>query len=69
MSGKLSNFKWRVGVALSSNKCKNLSSPYVLVSFDICELNGSIVHHACELSFEEFKVRFSFCSCFVKCML
>jgi hypothetical protein len=57
LSGKMQNFKWRVGVAVSSSKCKNLSSPYVLVSFDVRELDGAVTQHSCELSYDQFQVR------------
>ena len=50
------NFKWRVGVAMSSSKCKSLAHPYVLISFDIKEVDGSITHHSAELTFDQFKV-------------
>ena len=43
-------------MAVSSSKCKNLSSPYVLISFDIREIDGSLSHHSAELSYEQFKV-------------
>lgn len=57
LSGKMQNLKWRVGVAVTSSVCKNLSAPYVLLSFDIKELDGRTSSHSCELSYEEFQVR------------
>jgi hypothetical protein len=53
----MQNLKWRVGVAVSSSKCKSLSSPYVLLSFDVRELDGTVTQHSCELSYEQFQVR------------
>ena len=41
--GRLSNLQWRLGVALSSSKCARLSTPYVSLSFDIVDNNGSKV--------------------------
>lgn len=56
LSGKIQNLKWRVGVAMSSNKCKNLTSPYVLLTFDVKEVDGTFTHHSTELTYDQFKV-------------
>ncbi len=56
MSGKMQNLKWRVGVAMSSNKCKSLGAPYVSLSFDVKETDGTTSHHSTELTYEQFKV-------------
>ena len=56
LSGKLRNLKWRVGVAMSSSKCKNLSAPYVLLSFDVMEVDGTVSHHSTELNYQQFQV-------------
>lgn len=56
LSGKMRNLKWRVGVAMSSSKCKNLSSPYVLLSFDVMEVDGTVSHHSTELNYQQFQV-------------
>eukprot|EP01038_Epipyxis_sp_PR26KG_P007817 gene7817-10619_t len=54
-SGKLENFKWRIGVALSSSSCKRFFSPYVSISFDIIDCNSKISSHTAELNLEQFK--------------
>mmetsp|Transcript_8071 Transcript_8071/g.13430 ORF Transcript_8071/g.13430 Transcript_8071/m.13430 type:complete len:193 (+) Transcript_8071:59-637(+) len=54
-SGKLLNLKWRVGVAIASSKCKSLGHPYVLLTFDIKETDGSLSHHSMELTYDEFR--------------
>jgi hypothetical protein len=41
---------------MSSSTSKNLSTPYVLLSFDVKEIDGSTTSHSCELSYEEFRV-------------
>lgn len=56
MSGKMHNLKWRVGVAMSSNKCKSLGAPYVSLTFDVKETDGSSSQHSTELTYEQFKV-------------
>lgn len=52
----MQNLKWKVGVAMSSSACKSLSSPYVALNFDIKEVDGSLTHHSCELTYDEFQV-------------
>jgi len=41
---------------MSSNKCKNLSSPYVLLTFDVKEVDDTSTHHSTELTYDQFKV-------------
>lgn len=41
---------------MASSKCKNLSNPYVTLSFDVREVDGSLTHHTCEMSYEQFQV-------------
>ena len=41
--GRLSNLQWRLGVALASSTCSSLSTPYISLSFDIVDNNGSKV--------------------------
>ena len=53
--GQMRNFKWKVGVAVSSNQCKNLYAPYVSVSFDIIQANGQTATHTAEMNFQQFK--------------
>lgn len=55
-SGKMINFEWRIGVAVSSSKCNNIYAPYVAISFDINEPNGQTTSHSAELTYEQFKV-------------
>ena len=55
-AGQLVDFKWRLGVAISSSSCKNLASPYVAMSFTVQNANGNKIHHTVELSYKEFQV-------------
>lgn len=57
--GKLSNFQWRAGVAITSNQCSKLTSPYVSISFDVKKSDGSKTFHTLELSYDEFQVSLS----------
>lgn len=56
MSGKMENFKWRIGVVSSSSKCKNIYAPYVTVSFDVISPGNERTFHSAELTYEQFKV-------------
>ena len=52
--GRLSNLQWRLGVALSSSFCQNLCAPYVALSFDIVDTNGSKTLHTTEMTYVDF---------------
>lgn len=52
--GRISNLKWRLGVALASSHCKNLSAPYVSLAFDVTMSNGAKRRQNLELTFPEF---------------
>ncbi len=54
-NGKLKNFQWKIGVAVSSSTCKNLFSPYISVRYDIIEEDGTATPYTTELSYEQFK--------------
>lgn len=53
--GQLRNFKWKMGVAVCSNTCNNLYSPYVSISFDIIQANGQTATYTSEMNFQQFK--------------
>lgn len=53
--GKLTNFQWKIGVAMASNTCKNLFDPYVSIRFDVQEDDGTVNAHTAELSFDQFR--------------
>jgi hypothetical protein len=53
----MTNFQWKIGVAISSNSCKSLFHPYVGIRFDLKNEEGKLVPHTAELSYEQFKVR------------
>lgn len=56
-AGKMENFKWRLGVAVSSSSCKILGTPYIAISFTVKSPNGENVPQHAELSYSEFQVR------------
>ncbi|RYH31797.1 hypothetical protein EON65_01915 [archaeon] len=56
LHGRLKNLKWRIGVALSSNTCRNLLAPYVNLSFEVTNSEGKPSPVCLELTYEQFKV-------------
>ena len=54
--GQMVDFKWRLGVAITSNSCRDLQNPYVVVSFAVVESDGSKKYHSAELTLEQFQV-------------
>jgi hypothetical protein len=55
-SNRMINFKWKIGIAMASNNCNNLRSPYVKLSYDIRSPSGMLTPFSMELSIEQFKV-------------
>tara|TARA_A100001035_G_C27683129_1_gene454078 strand:+ start:291 stop:839 length:549 start_codon:yes stop_codon:yes gene_type:complete len=53
--GRVSNLKWRLGVAVASSTCKNLSAPYVSLAFDVTMSNGFKKRQTLELTYPEFQ--------------
>ena len=53
--GRLSNLKWRLGVAVASSSCTNLSAPYVSLAFDITTSDGNEKRQTLELTYPEFQ--------------
>ena len=54
--GRLFDLQWKLGVAVSSSNCSNLSAPFVALSYKISDSNGQAQGYAMELSFSEFQV-------------
>ena len=57
--GRVTNLQWRLGVALASSKCKNISSPYVALSFDVTTSDGVTIKETMEMTYPEFSDFFS----------
>lgn len=49
------DLKWKLGVAIASSSCSNLSSPYVALSWKVRDSNGSSTAHTAELTYSEFQ--------------
>ena len=58
-ANKISNIRWKVGVALASKKAVRLDRPYVSLMFDITNGSKVIETHSMEMSIQQFRVCFS----------
>ncbi|XP_046332646.2 COMM domain-containing protein 6-like isoform X1 [Haliotis rufescens] len=53
--GQLLDLQWRVGVAISSDDCKNLNSPTITLLLTIAETGGNITKHSVEMTLTQFR--------------
>ena len=62
---QLVDVQWKVGVAMSSDECKSLSSPFVTLSLTVANPSGQLQTHTLELTMIQFRVSLaSSCCCF-----
>ena len=55
--GHLQSMDWKLGVAVASNHCANLSTPYVCITLRVCDPDSNVSTHTFDLTLIEFKVR------------
>lgn len=60
-SFQLVDMQWKLGMAMSSDTCRSLYSPYVSVRLKIIEPSGQIGYKSFEMTIPQFQV--SCCSC------
>lgn len=53
--GELSKLSWKIGIAVQSNCCNELITPYVTCNFGVTGPKGQLVNHPCELSYANFQ--------------
>mmetsp|Transcript_1749 Transcript_1749/g.2802 ORF Transcript_1749/g.2802 Transcript_1749/m.2802 type:complete len:176 (+) Transcript_1749:378-905(+) len=53
---KLTNFNWKIGLAIASKSCNQLNRPYVNIQFNLTTANGDVSTHSAELTVDQFKV-------------
>ena len=56
--GKLVDFQWKLGVAVKSNNCKNLGSPFVSILVRVADANNKIQTQTIEMTISQFQVSF-----------
>ncbi|XP_062580614.1 COMM domain-containing protein 6-like [Saccostrea cucullata] len=54
-AGKLIDMKWKLGVAVSSDECKSLNSPYVTMTLKVADPSGKISTHSREMTVPQFQ--------------
>ncbi|KAL4230715.1 COMM domain-containing protein 6 [Mactra antiquata] len=53
--GQLLDIQWKVGVAMCSDHCKQLNSPFVTLVLTVSDTRGNIKSHTLELTMEQFR--------------
>lgn len=53
--GQLESLDWKLGVAVSSNQCSQLVSPFVVLTFRVSDPNGEVATQKIELSYSEYQ--------------
>lgn len=48
--------KWKLGVAVCSDECKSLNSPFVAMTLKVADASGKISTHTFELTIPQFQV-------------
>jgi len=52
--GKLVDFEWKLGVAMTSSQCSPLTVPFVSVLLKVADDNNVTILHSFELTLPEF---------------
>ncbi|KAH3832334.1 COMM domain-containing protein 6-like isoform X1 [Dreissena polymorpha] len=53
--GQLLDLQWKLGMAVTSDQCRNLNSPYVTLTFTVGDPGGSVRTHTVEMSTAQFR--------------
>ncbi|CAG2227458.1 COMMD6 [Mytilus edulis] len=53
--GKLIDMQWKLGVAVSSDDCRNLNSTFVAMNLKVADTSGKLTSHAFEMTIPQFK--------------
>lgn len=53
---QLVDMKWKLGVAVSSDECKSLNSPFVTMTLRVADSSGKISTHTIEMTVTQFQV-------------
>ncbi|KAH0624471.1 hypothetical protein JD844_031940 [Phrynosoma platyrhinos] len=54
--GQLIDFQWKLGMAVSSDNCKSLKSPYVTMAVKVADASGHITSKTFEMTVSQFQV-------------
>ncbi|XP_062831638.1 COMM domain-containing protein 6 isoform X3 [Anolis carolinensis] len=53
--GQLIDFQWKLGMAVSSDNCKSLKSPYVTIAMKVADASGHITSKTFEMTVSQFQ--------------
>ncbi|KAJ6652633.1 hypothetical protein lerEdw1_011247 [Lerista edwardsae] len=53
--GQLIDFQWKLGMAVSSDSCKSLKSPYVTMTIKVADVMGHITTRTFEMTVPQFQ--------------
>lgn len=53
--GQLVDMQWKLGMAVSSNTCRSLNSPYVMVMLKVADPSGQIYQKSFEMTIQQFQ--------------
>lgn len=59
--GQLVDMQWKLGMAMSSDTCKSLNSPYVMVMLKVADSSGQICQKSFEMTIQQFQNLYSQC--------
>ncbi|XP_060563437.1 COMM domain-containing protein 6-like isoform X3 [Ruditapes philippinarum] len=54
--GQLIDVQWKVGMAMSSDTCRQLNSPFVTLTLTVADAGGNLKTHPLELTMDQFRV-------------
>ncbi|XP_055004705.1 COMM domain-containing protein 6 isoform X2 [Boleophthalmus pectinirostris] len=53
--GQLVDMQWKLGMAVSSDTCRSLNSPYVMVMLKVADPSGQICQKSFEMTIPQFQ--------------
>ncbi|XP_062982074.1 COMM domain-containing protein 6 isoform X1 [Elgaria multicarinata webbii] len=53
--GQLMDFQWKLGMAVSSDSCKSLKSPYITMAVKVADASGHITSKTFEMTVPQFQ--------------
>ncbi|KAM9036495.1 COMM domain-containing protein 6 isoform X2 [Sarcophilus harrisii] len=58
VGSELLDLQWKMGMAVSSDSCKSLKSPYVAVTLKVADQSGQITNKSFEMTIPQFQYFF-----------
>ncbi|XP_028847462.1 COMM domain-containing protein 6 [Denticeps clupeoides] len=53
--GQLVDLRWKLAMAVSSDTCRSLNSPYVTLSLKVADSSGEVTHKSFEMTIPQFQ--------------